>query len=376
MKVQELDFAIKKNGIAPIYLIEGEEDYLRDQALSVIQSAVLGEKGTGTGGDGGLEAFNYDRLYGDESDAAEILARAGEAPVLAPRRLVLLKAADKLPAHEKEALLPYLKNPCDSTTLVFEAQRLDGRQKFTQALKQHVVVVDCSPLFENQLAAWIRGEASRAGVRLNDNAILLLKEVAGGSLYLVRRELEKLAAYVRPGNVAGPAEVESVRGVQPGASVFDLAAAIGARDRGRALRILARNLEAGEAPLRILGSLVWQYRQLWKAKDLLRRGGGESGAARMLRLPPFKVKAFLGQFPEPRLRGAFLLFLKTDSRLKGGSAGAPARVLEAMLLDLCGGAGQSTPRPDGRSSVRDPQVSGTTPIGNVGTVRSERPSAH
>ena len=201
---------IKKAGPSPLYLVLGEEDLLREHAVGLIKAAVLpgaaqdpGEGGT----QAGLAAFNDDLLYGDESDAAEILARAGQAPAFAPRRFVLLKAVDKLPAREGEALIPYLTSPCDTTTLVFTASKLDKRHKFPQALIARAVVVDCAPLFENQLAGWVRGEAGRLGVRLNDEALLLLKEIAGDSLSLVRRELEKLAAYVPAGRVATGADV-------------------------------------------------------------------------------------------------------------------------------------------------------------------------
>lgn len=327
--------------MAPLYLVCGEEDCLRDQALATITASVLGPEEPAAGGNG-LEAFNCDLLYGDECDASEILACAGEASVFAARRLLIVKATEKLPAREGEILLPYLKAPSDSTTLVFMAAKLDGRLKFSQAVSKHAVVVDCSSLYENQLPAWIRAEAGKAGVRLNEEAVLLLADLAsslrtlpGGSLYLIRRELEKLAVFVPAGAVAGPADVETVRGGEAGASVFDLAAAIGAQDRGRALRILARNLEAGEAPVRILGSLAWQYRQIWKVKELLRQGRGEAETARLLRLQPFKVKEFVGRFPDAHLREAFRLFGETDSRLKGGSATAPALVLESLVLSLC-----------------------------------------
>lgn len=342
MKPQELAHSIQQKGAAPLYLVCGEEDYLRDQAVATIKAAVLGAGDQGNEGDGGLEAFSCDLLYGDECDASEILARAGEASVFAPRRLLMVRATEKLPAREGEALLPYLKDPCDSTTLVFVAAKLDGRLKFSQALSKQAVVVDCAPLYDNQLPTWIKAEAGRSGVRLSEEAVHLLADLAaslrnasGGSLYLIRRELEKLAAYVPAGAVAGPGEVEAVRGGEAGASVFDLAAAIGARDYGRVLRILARNLEAGEAPVRILGSLVWQYRQIWKARELMRQGGREGEAARLLRMQPFKVKEFLGWFPEAHLRESFRLFVETDSRLKGGSASAPALVLESLLLTLC-----------------------------------------
>lgn len=69
--------------------------------------------------------------------------------------------------------------------------------------------------------------------------------------------------------------MEALRGTEPGVSVFDLLSAIGAHDHGRAIRILARNVENGEAPLRILGALVWQYRRLWKLKDQMKSGGRE-----------------------------------------------------------------------------------------------------
>ncbi|MBD0305409.1 MAG: DNA polymerase III subunit delta [Nitrospiraceae bacterium] len=374
MKVYELQAAIKKTAVAPLYLIVGEEDELRDQAVALIKSAVFGQQS-------GLEEFNLDMLYGDECDAAEIVSRAGEAPAFAPRRLVLVKAADKLPLRDGEALLPYLKNPCDTTTLVFVAPKVDGRAKFALSLKERAVVVDCSPLPDHHVMNWIRAEAGRLGIRLNEQAVLLLRDMVGsGSLSLVRRELEKLAAYVEASpnssRMVSPAEVEALRGSEVGASVFDLTAAVGARNHERVLRILARNLESGEAPLRILGSLVWQYRQLWKAKDLLNQSRGDYEAGRMLRMPPFKVREFLGLFSETHLSAAFRMFLETDSKLKGGTANAPGRVLESLLLDLCGREKEAKPNPKGNAGVpRSPQspIRRVAPSRDARTVRSERP---
>ncbi len=386
MKPQELAQAIQRDGVASLYLVCGEEDCLRDQAVAVIKTAVLGNGSRGNEGEeeghGGLEAFTSDLLYGDECDASEILARAGEVSVFAPRRLLIVKAAEKLPAREGEALLPYFKAPCESTTLVFVAAKLDGRLKFSQALNKQAVVVDCSPLYDNQLPAWIKADASKVGVRLNEDAVqrladlaASLRNTAGGSLYLIRRELEKLAAYVPTGTVAGLADVEAVRGGEAGASVFDLAAAIGAQDRGRVLGILARNFETGEAPVRMLGSLVWQYRQIWKARELLRQGRGEADAARMLRMQPFKVKEFVGRFPEAHLREAFRLFVETDSRLKGGSATTPTLVLESLLLTLCRLGKESGVKAGGPAAVGRSESPRPAPAASdLRTVRTGRPS--
>ena len=198
----------------------------------------------------------------------------------------------------------------------------------------------------------------------------MLKEVCGGSLYSVRRELEKLAAYVSPGLVVTAGDVATLRGTEPGASVFDLTLAIGARNRGRVLAILARNLEAGEAPLRILGSLAWQYRRLWKVKEVVRQGGREGEAARTLRMDPAKVRVFLEQFPDAHLQEALGLLLDADAKLKGGSGGRPVRVLEGLLLRLCNRAQAQTRPPSPSRGAELPQPVRARTISNVRTITS------
>lgn len=359
----QLNAQLAKGTVAPVYLVVGEEDLLRDVALGALKAALLGE---------GESDFNCDLFYGDDANGAEIVACASEVAVFSARRVVVVRAADKLPARECEALLPYLKEPNDSTVMIFLALKLDGRLKFTQSLTRAAVTVDCSPLREAQWLTWLTQEAERVGIRLHEEAIEVLKEACGGSLYSVRRELEKLAAYVSPGQAVTAVDVAALRGTEPGASVFDLALAIGARNRGRVLAILARNLEAGEAPLRILGSLAWQYRRLWKAKEVLQQGSREGEAAKTLRMDPSKVRTFLEQFPVIHLHEALRLFLDADAKLKGGSTGRPARILENLLLQLCDRVQPNVLPPSSRRGSEAPQPVRVRTLSNVRTITKRR----
>jgi DNA polymerase III subunit delta len=355
----QLESTLKQQTPRPLYLIVGEEDLLRDSALATLKSKVLGDGGE----------FNYDFFYGDDARGADIRNCASEMPVFAERRLVVVKAAEKLSAKESEALLDYLKDPAETTTLVFVSQKLDGRLKFSQTLARTAITIDCSPLREAQLTPWIMRDAERLGIRLENQAGQLLKEVSEGSLYGVRRELEKLSSYVPPDRMATAADVHVLRGMEPGASVFDLTLAIAEGNRGQALSILARNLEAGEAPLRILGSLAWQYRRLWKVKDLMANGGREGEAARTLRMDPLKVRSFLDRFSENHLQGAPHLFLEADGKLKGGSSSHPKMVMERLLLHLCEYVKNAKPTSPGRP----PSLAGQVParvVSNVRTIKS------
>lgn len=352
----QLESVLKQQAAAPVYLIVGEEDLLRDRAVAALKEAVLGESGD----------FNYDLFYGDEAGGAEVLTCASEMPVFAERRLVIVKTAEKLSAKEGEVLLRYLASPMETTTLVFVSPKLDGRLKFSQALARAAVTVDCSPLREAQLISWMAEDAGRLTVRLETDAMHVLKEASGGSLYAIRRELEKLASYVSSDRAVTAADVYLLRGMEPGASVFDLTLAIAEGKQGQALSILARNLEAGEAPLRILGSLAWQYRRLWKVKDLLQHGGREGEAARTLRMDPLKVRAFLGRFSDEHLQGALQLFLQSDAQLKGGGSSHPKMVLERLLLRLCGFMKRAAPE----SPRRPPAVAGRGTARVVSNVRT------
>ncbi|NJL16261.1 MAG: DNA polymerase III subunit delta [Nitrospira sp.] len=360
----QLEAALKQQAPGSLYLVVGEEDLLRDYAIAALKRAVLGSDG---------DEFNYELFYGDEASGSDIQNSVAAVPVFAPRRLVVVKSAEKLTARGGDLLLDCVQNPVESTTLIFVSQKLDGRLKFSQALMRAAVVVDCSPLRDAQLTPWITREAERMGLRLEDSAAHVLQEACGASLYGLRRELEKLASYVPSNRSVTVADVHLLRGVDPGASVFDLTVAIAEGDRGRVLSILARNLEAGEAPLRILGSLVWQYRRLWKVQELLANGGREGEAARSLRIDPRKVRPSRA-VPEAHLQHALRLFLETDAKLKGGSGNRPRMVLEGLLLQLCE-RNVSRNRNAPTLSQAPPKRAVTRVVSNVRTIKSRNPTA-
>ena len=196
MKPLELLSTLKRNGLASLYLILGEEDYLRDEAINTIWSWKKPSE-TGIGGrnveevSNSDDGFSYDLLYGDETDAQEILSLVQEVPIFSDHRLVNLKWADKLSAKYGEALIPYFQSPSASCTFVLAASKLDGRTKWVQTLKSKATMVDCAALYDTQRLGWVKQEATRLGLKLDQDAAAVLKDIAGEGLYRVRRELDK-----------------------------------------------------------------------------------------------------------------------------------------------------------------------------------------
>ncbi len=341
MKPHELKGSIQRDGLAPLYMIVGEEAYIRDSAVETIRTAA--RKPSDSSDDKSVSSettelfFNYDVLYGDETDAREVLTIVQEMSFFVARRLVILTWAEKLPAREGEALIPYLQSPTDTTTLVMVASKLDGRMKWVQQLKKQAVFVDCAPLYDNQRIGWVKQQAAQAGIQLENDALQMLGDSAAEGLYVTNTEIAKLSSYLEPGACGRLQDIEAIQGMEPGASVFDLSEAIGAGASGKALRIVAKNLEVGEAPLRILGALIWQVRRIWKAKDLLQQGVAQSQVAKQVGIPPFRASGFIRQaqqWTEPQLKLAWEGFCRADSALKGSASSSPKRVLDGLIISL------------------------------------------
>ena len=342
MKVHELHSQITRQGLSPLYLVMGEEPYFRDQALAILRLAAQEGRSLQSSGDSNAhdpsQMFHVDVVYGDETDASEILAISEEASFFSLKRILIIKRADKLSARDGEALMSYFQAPNETTTLVFAGAKLDGRTKWVQDLKKRATVVECPPLFENQRAGWVTQKAQELGLPLENSALDVLKDQVAEGLYGTAGELEKLVAFMPEGHRVSAQDVERVRGKPPGISVFDWSDAVARGDHGRALDIVAKNLETGEAPLRMLGAFLWQMRRVWKTKGLMEEGKDPEQAARQAGIHPYQSREFVQQvqlWKEPRLRQAWELFAQADAALKGMQASRPKLILDELVIQLC-----------------------------------------
>ena len=318
---------------APVYLFLGEEEFFLDSCLAALKNATI---------EASAEAFNYDLVFGEETDAQEILTFCQTLPVFSTRRLVAVKHIDKLRAPSLEALQSYVVDPVSSTCLALIGTKLDGRTKATQTLKKSAVVVECVSLSTRDIPGWIREYSATIGLRIDDPGIALMANASGRDLYTVKHELDKLATYLAPSTHAALTDVQALLAGESSESVFEIFNAMGRRDSASALLVMRTVLEAGEPPLRLLALLTTQFRQLWKVKSLAQNAGGKRLApdalAKTAGLSPFRVRSLLAQvnqFSATDLRSAFARIAEADSRLKGFGGQAPVIVLEALVMSLC-----------------------------------------
>ena len=266
LSFEEFRRSIKEGRVEPLYLFAGEEQYLQERALRLLFNT-LDEAG---------RVFNVSVLsMGDQSSGAKASAwtaveAANQMPMMAARRIVVVRDFDKISEGETDLMLDYLKRPSPTATVVFQAASLDQRRKLTSALMKTCTVVAFERLTEQQAARWAEEFLKRRGCRIEPNALGHLLGLVGTRLTRLSNELEKLAIHSGGGFINNTAVEELVPRAREHTS-WELWDALIDRNRSRALKLMERLLEDGGEPLVILGALAGLYRRMLAAKELMLR---------------------------------------------------------------------------------------------------------
>jgi len=330
LSYQDFLHALERGTVAPVYLFTGEEEFLIQAAMDRLVRAVV---------DPATRDFNYNVLDGESSSADDILTAVESLPAFAERRLVVLKNADQLPAGEATRLAAYLRNPSPTTCFVCIAPKFDARRSFFQALKAQAAVMDARSLTDAQVTAWLNAQAKSLGRAISEDAVLFLKERVGRDLFPLQNELTKAVLGSDNPKRIELEDVQRACSASGEASVYDLLGALSRRHLESSLRTLTRLLEEGEPPLKILSTVGYRFRLVWKVKRAMQAGHSDAALMRMFGLGQWAAAPVIASaqaYSEKDLRWAFQRFIETDAGLKGGAL-SPKLLLELLVFDLCSG---------------------------------------
>ncbi|HEY1097454.1 MAG TPA: DNA polymerase III subunit delta, partial [Myxococcota bacterium] len=243
----------------------GAERVFVDDALSSLRARVLS---------GGLADFNHDRGSARERRGVDIVAMCKTLPVMAPRRLVEIKDADSLHDADVEVLTAYLESPSPETVLVLVFGEVDLRSKLPKLLdkSKHALLCRFDHPKERDMPALVLRRAKKLQLKLDGAAADALAMTVGTDLTLLERALEKLAIAVEPGEAITATLVSTHVADTHLEDAFAFVRAVATADRKEAIRGAAQLQAAREEPLRLIGLLAWQLRQVAQARAMLDDG--------------------------------------------------------------------------------------------------------
>lgn len=321
--------SLSKKHYFPFYFLYGEETFLLEESLHELVETLL---------EGGLRDFNVESFSSFDFRAQQIIDAAETLPMMAQRRVILIKEAQDLKSQDFEQLVPLIENPIPSTVLIFCGTKVDQRLKFIKAFSKTGALVKFQRPFENQIPSWIQSMVAKNDKKISPAALQLLQQYVGVSLMDLNQEIQKLSMYV---GEKEQIEIEDVRKVVSRIrieSVFALAHALGTRNRESSLLCLVQLLEHDENPIGILALLARHVRILIGVKDGLEEGLSQSQLSSRLGVPPPFLREYLLQaqsWTEGQLSRAHAALSQTDIALKSSPLSS-GLWLENLVFQICG----------------------------------------
>jgi DNA polymerase-3 subunit delta len=332
--------SLPKGALAPAYYLHGPEDLLKDEALRALLDRAL---------DPALRDFNLDQRSAGQLDADTLFALCTTLPMMAERRVVVLRETEALKRKPKVrgALLEYLGRPAPDTVLVL----IQGANEESEdkEVARAAVTVACEPLPTDRALKWLRRRAGALGLELPEDAAQHLVQAVGGELASLAAELDKLAA-LPAGEPLTVERVGELVGVRHGETVFDWRDAVMEGRTGPAVRLLRPLLDQpGSSGVRLVTMLGTTFVGVGVARahaDRRLRGRALDDAV-FETIRRYRVYGLLSwgeekarwirwasAWPADRVAAALRAVLAADCALKGTTISDECGILTDLVLRL------------------------------------------
>lgn len=314
--------------LKPVYLIYGSEQLLLDRAVRRLKDRLAKVADLD---------FNMETFDGDGASADEVVNAANTMPFLSERRLVVVRGVDKMGAADQGSLADYAKDPAPYTALVLVATKINRGSRLYKAVHALGGASEYPAPKRGEYPAEVTKLFAEHGKRASGDAARALVDAVGRDLRRLDSEIDKVVAYVGARERVDAADIAAVV-TADAVSVFEYLDALGARDLGSALRLLAKLLASGESVHGVLAMSVRHVRNLLGARALMDRHTRIDEMAPQLGMAPWQVRNVVsqaGNFTPRELSRALCAAAATEAELKSGAVEG-AIVLERWVMSVTG----------------------------------------
>ena len=274
---------IKKGEFKSVYLLYGEEEYLKKQYRDRLKNAIAGD-----------DTMNYSYYDSDNASVKDIIDVCETLPFFAQKRLVIMENTGFLKSSNDE-LADYIKHIPDYLVVVMVEKDVDKRNKVYKAVDSVGYICEMKPQTTATLEKWIAGLLAKDNLKISREACDLILDKTGAGMDYIRQETEKLVSYCQGRDVVTVEDVEKVCATQTTSHIFDMISAIANKKQQQALDLYYDLLELKEPPMRILYLIVRQFNGILQAKELAARGLSSKEIASAIKVAPFVAGKYLSQ---------------------------------------------------------------------------------
>jgi len=342
---RDLRKGIQQRSFERAYYFYGDDEFLKGEMVQqVIEAAV----------DPATRDFNLDVRRGGEIDAESLLSLLSTPPMMADRRVVVVKDVHVLKKDARTALESYLATPARPAPDVIVLLVAPAGAKLDAVLSEAATTVAFEPLTGDRVPRWVVHHVTTAlNSTITPSAVDLLISAVGNDLPQLAAELDKLASYANGVSIDEDA-VSAVVGIRRGETLGDLLDRVLAHDAPGAIAVIDHVLAQPKAnAVTLVMALTTQMLALAWARAARDRGFPAVGIERELYALLKEGGAFPGRpwgeavsawsravnaWTATELESAIDALLAADFALKESRLSSDEQIVASLVLTLCGTA--------------------------------------
>lgn len=317
--MQTINQDIKNREFKPVYLIYGEEAFLKKSYKIKMKEAIAGD-----------DTMNYNYFEGKGLDVPELISLSDTMPFFAEKRLIIVEDSGFFKSAS-EQMAEYLPSIPDTTCMIFVEENVDKRNKMFKRVKDIGHVAEMKRQDFGQLSKWAAGLLARDGKKITASTMDVLLGKTGDDMENIRMELEKLVCYTMGRDVITLEDVEAVCTVRVTNKIFDMVSAIVTGKTKQAMDLYEDLLTLKEPPMRILFLIARQFNQILQVKELMGQGCDKSTIASKLKMQPFVVGKVM---PQARSFGREQILSYVSTCVEAEEAVKTGRLGDRMAVEL------------------------------------------
>ncbi len=318
---------IKNNELKKVYLLYGNEMYLKDYILSDIKKKYI---------DKAFESLNMIYIDGKETFTDSIINACETLPFMSNKKIVVVEdfplfiSKKETNNADEEELCSYLGKLSTSTCLIFilNEEKIDNRRKVIKIIKQNGEIVQLTKLKDTDLIKWIQSIFLKNDKKISNFDIQYFLHQVGyydpntnRTLYDLENEINKICSYLGDRKTVEKQDIEKgvIKSLQN--NVFALVDALGQKKSDEALYIFNDMILDNEPVQLIFHMIVRQLRMLMLTKLYEEKGYSQGDIAQKINVPAFVVKKLISQtrnFTSDNLYSVLEKALDVDRAIKTG----------------------------------------------------------
>lgn len=323
--MDKINEQLKSGELNNIYLLYGEEGYLKKQYRDKIATALADKD----------DNMNYNYYEGNKISVGEVLDLGDTMPFFSERRVLVIENSGwfkKAPEDIEKRIAAFP----DTTFVIFVENEIDKRNRLYKFVSKEGYASEMKTPTASMLEKWVTKICKEEGKKIEKPTIHFLVSHMGADMMMLKNELDKLIGYCYDRNEITVEDVKAVCISQAVDKLYNMIDAISIKDQKKALVLYRDLLVLREPAMRILFNLTNHFRALMELSMMTHKEYKYDELASLCGIPVFSVKKDKEQakrYTYEQLRHMVEMCQMTDQNIKTGRVSDVVGV-ELLIVDF------------------------------------------